>query len=69
MENTFDTELKWVTKVVNSTQNLEQLDKSRNCYTSFLRKHKSSFDRNPSLYEMVSVEFNDLYYQRFLELR
>jgi hypothetical protein len=69
MENTFDTEFKWVTKVVSSTQNLDQLDTSRNCYTSFLRKHKGSFDRNPSLYEKVSVEFNNLYYERFLELR
>jgi hypothetical protein len=51
MENTFENEFKWVTKVVNSTVNLEQLDKSRNCYTNFLRKHKGDLDRNPLLYE------------------
>lgn len=69
MENTFETEFKWVTKVVNSTVNLEQLDKSRNCYTNFLRKHKGDLDRNPLLYETVSSQFNNLYYERFLELK
>jgi hypothetical protein len=69
MEENFYSEFKWVTKVVNSTQTLEQLDKSRNCYTNFLKKHHTYLNSNPRLFNIVSNDFNNLYYDQFLQLK
>ena len=66
MENTFDKEYQWVEKIVDSSQNHQQLDCSRNCFTNFLNKHKPKLDKNPQLYQSLSEDFNELYYKKFL---
>lgn len=68
MDKIIDSELNWLTRVLYSTLNLKQLNTSRNCYTSFIRKHNKEFQRNPSLYRRISLNYNELYYKRFLEL-
>ena len=68
MENTFDKEYQWVEKIVDSSQNHQQLDCSRNCFTNFLNNHKPKLDKNPQLYQSLSEDFNELYYKKFLSL-
>lgn len=69
MEDTFKKEYEWVGKIVNSSQNQQQLDCSRNCFTNLLNKHKPVLDQNPYLYHSTSEHFNELYYSKFLSLK
>ncbi len=68
-EKSFISDYQWVEKVVSSSISHQQLSCSRTCFTLLLKKHKSTLDENPNLYSKVSKDFNEIYYDRFLNLK
>lgn len=67
-EKSFISDYQWVERVVSSSNTHQQLSCSRNCFTLLLKKHKSTLDENPNLYLKVSKDFNEIYYDKFLNL-